>query len=80
MTTNFYKKTIWITIAAIGVSWGLGFAYGKEYWKQRYEWIIEDLGTDIQNCRDTLNQCMLDLDNPHRCVSVCVEQLEKFGC
>lgn len=86
MTIDFYEKAIatWIIIATIvavvGISWGFGFAYGKQYWKQRYEWINEDLRTDIQNCRDTLNQCKRDLDNPHRCVSVCVEQFEKFGC
>ncbi len=86
MKIDFYEKAIgtWVIIATIvaviGISWGFGFAHGKEYWKERYEWINDNLRTDIQNCRDTLNQCKRDLDDPHHCVSVCVEQFEKFGC
>lgn len=70
-------------IAIIGIvliAWAFGFADGKSYWGKQYDWINAELRTDITNCRTTLNQCKKDLDNPHRCLSVCVEQFEKYGC
>lgn len=79
MTISFYEKAIgtWVVVAtialAVGVSWGLGFAHGKQYWGKKYDWIIEDLHEDINGCRSVLN-------DPHHCVSVCVKELEKFGC
>lgn len=72
------KYIIMIIIAVI--AWAFGFAHGKSYWGEQYEWINDELRTDITNCRTTLNQCKKDLNNPHHCVSVCVEEFEKYGC
>lgn len=83
---NHHAKTLAVAtfIFCLITAWVFGFADGKRISEnkisKRYEWINEELRTDIQNCRDTLNQCKRDLDNPHHCVSTCVEQFEKFGC
>jgi len=69
-----------LIITGLIIAWGLGFAHGKDYWKAKYEWINEELRIDITNCRTTLNQCKRDLDNPEHCLSVCVEEFEKYGC
>lgn len=66
--------------AIIGIAWGYGVAHGKQYWERQYAWINDELRTDIQNCRTTLNQCKIDLADPHHCVSVCAEEFEKYGC
>lgn len=68
-----------VTGVAMLLAFGYGYAYGKAYWKKQYEWINDGLRTDIQNCRTTLNQCKKDLADPHHCVSVCVEEFEKYA-
>lgn len=77
MKSNYYMAAGLILLV---IAWSFGFAHGKVYWGKRYDWLNDGLRTDIQNCRDTLNQCKRDLDDPHSCVSVCAEQFEKFGC
>lgn len=66
-------KYVVISVFTIIIGWTLGFAYGKEYWGKKYDWIIGDLHLDIDNYRSVLN-------DPHHCVSVCLEQFEKMGC
>lgn len=62
-----------ITLTTIlgGACWGLGFAYGKQYWERRYDWINAELRNDIDGCRSVLN-------DPHHCVSWAVENMDKI--
>lgn len=66
--------------AILGIAWCFGDAHGKKYWGKRYEWINDELRTDIINCRTTLNQCKKDLEDPHRCITVCMDEFQKYGC
>lgn len=70
---------IW-SLSLIGTGVIIGWGQGKKHWQKQYEWINEALRTDITNCRTTLNQCKKDLGDPHHCVSVCVDEFEKYGC
>lgn len=45
--------------------------------------IFWDRCTDriIKNIQETaLESCKIRLEDPHHCISVCVEQFEKMGC
>lgn len=78
------KKEIYVvcicSILATLIGFGFGRASGNSYWEKRYGWINKDLRTDITNCRTTLNQCKKDLEDPHRCITVCMEEFQKYGC
>lgn len=78
---NMNTVLTWIgIIGLLGTGWIIGWTDGKQYWAHQYDWINEDLRNDITNCRTTLNQCKKDLADPHHCVSVCVDEFEKYGC
>ena len=67
-----------VVLVVICISWG--FAWGHRVGLNKYEWTNEDLRKDITNCRTTLNQCKKDLDDPHRCITVCMDEFQKYGC
>ena len=75
MKNKYYLGTGLILLV---VAWSFGFAHGKVYWGKRYDWLNDGLRTDIQNCRDTLNQCKRDLAEPEHCVSYVVENIENI--
>lgn len=80
MSTNKKFTLLFLFIVSCVYCWVWGYAVGEHFGENKYEWTNEDLRTDITNCRTTLNQCKKDLEDPHRCITVCMDEFQKYGC
>lgn len=41
---------------------------------------LVDLDTKLKATQIELQACQTELDDPHRCVSICEEEFKKMGC